>query len=46
NSRSGKLLRRLNFVVEGYARDYLCIAGKWEDHIMTSLTNNQTGRVG
>jgi ribosomal-protein-alanine N-acetyltransferase len=39
NARSGKVLRRLNFVVEGYARDYLRIAGRWEDHIMTSLTN-------
>ncbi|HYM00954.1 MAG TPA: ribosomal protein S5-alanine N-acetyltransferase [Blastocatellia bacterium] len=38
NARSGKLLRRLGFVVEGYARDYLKIAGRWEDHIMTSLT--------
>ncbi|HEY6328044.1 MAG TPA: ribosomal protein S5-alanine N-acetyltransferase [Blastocatellia bacterium] len=39
NARSGRLLRRLNFSVEGYARDYLRIAGKWEDHILTSLTN-------
>lgn len=39
NVRSGKLLRRLGFVVEGYARDYLMIAGKWEDHVLTSLTN-------
>ncbi len=36
NERSGKLLRKLGFVVEGYARDYLQIAGKWEDHILTS----------
>ncbi|HEX8709075.1 MAG TPA: GNAT family N-acetyltransferase [Pyrinomonadaceae bacterium] len=39
NERSGRLLRRLGFVVEGYARDYLLIAGKWQDHIMTALTN-------
>ena len=37
--RRDRLLRRLGFVVEGYARDYLMIAGKWEDHILTSLTN-------
>jgi ribosomal-protein-alanine N-acetyltransferase len=37
NERSGKLLRKLGFVPEGYARDYLKIAGKWEDHILTSL---------
>lgn len=39
NERSGKLLRRLGFTVEGYARDYLFIAGEWRDHIMTALTN-------
>ncbi|MDF2578216.1 MAG: ribosomal-protein-alanine N-acetyltransferase [Chlamydiales bacterium] len=39
NQRSGKLLRRLGFKVEGYAQDYLFINGKWEDHILTSITN-------
>jgi [ribosomal protein S5]-alanine N-acetyltransferase len=39
NERSGKLLKRLGFTVEGYARDYLNLNGKWEDHILTSLTN-------
>ena len=39
NQRSGKLLRKLGFVVEGYARDYLLINGQWQDHILTSLTN-------
>lgn len=42
NERSGKLLRRLGFVVEGYARDYLRIAGKWEDHILTSKISPYT----
>ena len=36
NERSGKLLRKLGFIVEGYARDYLKINGQWEDHILTS----------
>jgi ribosomal-protein-alanine N-acetyltransferase len=36
NERSGFLLKRLGFAVEGYARDYLEINGKWEDHILTS----------
>ncbi len=40
NERSGRLLRRLGFVVEGYARDYLFIAGAWRDHVLTSLTNS------
>ena len=39
NERSGGLLRRLGFVVEGYARDYLLLNGRWEDHILTSKTN-------
>lgn len=39
NERSGRLLKRLGFVEEGYARDYLMIAGQWQDHILTSLIN-------
>jgi [ribosomal protein S5]-alanine N-acetyltransferase len=39
NERSGKLLRRLGFNMEGYARDYLLIDGEWRDHILTALTN-------
>jgi [ribosomal protein S5]-alanine N-acetyltransferase len=39
NQRSGRLLRKLGFVVEGYARDYLQINGEWQDHILTSLIN-------
>jgi [ribosomal protein S5]-alanine N-acetyltransferase len=40
NQRSGRVLRRLNFAIEGYARHYLLINGTWEDHILTSLTNS------
>lgn len=39
NERSGVLLRRLGFTVEGYARDYLFINGAWRDHVLTALTN-------
>lgn len=39
NERSGRLLQRLGFEKEGYAKDYLKIAGRWEDHILTSRTN-------
>lgn len=40
NRRSGNVLKKLGFVVEGYARDYLMINDKWEDHILTSLINS------
>ncbi|KAF3891324.1 MULTISPECIES: GNAT family N-acetyltransferase [Nostocales] len=39
NRRSGNVLKKLGFVIEGYARDYLLIHEKWEDHILTSITN-------
>lgn len=41
NVRSGKVLKKLGFVAEGFARDYLFINGRWEDHILTSLTNDK-----
>lgn len=41
NERSGRVLRRLGFTVEGYARDYLLTGGRWRDHILTSLTNTK-----
>ncbi len=44
NERSGRLLRRLGFVVEGYARDYLFIDGAWRDHILTARTNPSAPR--
>jgi len=43
NERSGRVLRRLGFVVEGYARDYLFIGGAWRDHVLTSLTHPTYG---
>jgi ribosomal-protein-alanine N-acetyltransferase len=39
NERSGRVLRRLGFAVEGYARDYLFLNGAWRDGILVSLTN-------
>jgi ribosomal-protein-alanine N-acetyltransferase len=41
NARSGRLLRKLGFVPEGYARDYLYLAGAWQDHVLTALTNDR-----
>lgn len=37
NRRSAHVLRRAGFVVEGYARDYLLIDGRWEDHILAGI---------
>ncbi|MBL8519491.1 MAG: GNAT family N-acetyltransferase [Betaproteobacteria bacterium] len=39
NVRSGRLLQRLGFTIEGYAKDYLFIDGAWRDHILTSKVN-------
>jgi ribosomal-protein-alanine N-acetyltransferase len=39
NARSARVLDRLGFTIEGYARDYLYIAGAWRDHVLTSLTS-------
>ena len=49
NERSGRLLRWLGFVIEGYARDYMFVDGGWRDHILTSLTrpeNRPTSNAG
>lgn len=39
NQRSGRLLKRIGFTVNGFAPDYLYIAGQWQDHILTSFVN-------
>ena len=39
NKRSEALLKRLGFEREGYAKRFLQIDGKWEDHVLNSLIN-------
>jgi len=34
NAGSIRLLEKTGFVREGYARDYLCINGIWQDHLL------------
>lgn len=40
NERSGRLLARLGFEREGYARRYLHIDGAWRDHVLTARTRD------
>jgi [ribosomal protein S5]-alanine N-acetyltransferase len=40
NARSGRLLNRLGFRIDGYAKNYLYIDGDWRDHVLTSLIND------
>ncbi|MGI6244832.1 MAG: GNAT family N-acetyltransferase [Pseudochelatococcus sp.] len=37
NEPSIGLLEKVGFMREGYARQYLCIAGVWEDHFLYAL---------
>ncbi|RJG47971.1 GNAT family N-acetyltransferase [Motilimonas pumila] len=39
NTRSKQLLLKLGFEAEGFARDYLKVAGQWRDHYLYSLLN-------
>ncbi len=39
NERSGRVLARLGFQIEGRAPAYLRINGIWQDHILTALSN-------
>lgn len=39
--RSAKLLHRLGFEIEGYAKNYLLINNRWEDHILTAMSRKQ-----
>ena len=43
NTASANLLEKLNFKIEGRARHYLKINGKWEDHILTSKLSDVSG---
>jgi ribosomal-protein-alanine N-acetyltransferase len=41
NQRSAAVLQRLGFEVDGLARDYLLIGGRWRDHVLNSLVHRQ-----
>lgn len=44
NRRSIALLQRLGFQHEGLARQYLCINGRWEDHLLFAALKSDYGR--
>ena len=39
NHASAAVLRKLGFTVEGTAKDYLFVGGKWNDHVLNALVN-------
>lgn len=39
NTGSVKLLEKTGFLREGYAREYLCINGIWQDHLLYARVN-------
>jgi [ribosomal protein S5]-alanine N-acetyltransferase len=39
NRRSAAVLERCGFLIEGRAASYLRINGRWEDHVLTAITN-------
>lgn len=43
NGRSIKMLRRLGFEEEGFAKAYIQINGKWQDHVLFGLTVDSYG---
>jgi len=42
NAASLALLRRSGFTEEGYARDYLRINGRWQDHVLFAIIADET----
>jgi ribosomal-protein-alanine N-acetyltransferase len=43
NAASIGLLEKTGFVREGYAREYLCINGSWQDHLLFARLKDATG---
>ena len=40
NQASIRLLEKVGFRREGYARKYLCIDGRWQDHLLYGLVRD------
>jgi ribosomal-protein-alanine N-acetyltransferase len=39
NLASGRVLEKLGFTKDGFAKDYLLVNGRWADHVLTSKNN-------
>jgi ribosomal-protein-alanine N-acetyltransferase len=44
NAASIRLLEKVGFNREGYARSYLCIDGRWQDHLLYAMVNDDPRR--
>jgi ribosomal-protein-alanine N-acetyltransferase len=44
NAASIRLLEKTAFTREGYAREYLCINGTWQDHLLYARLKDDAGR--
>jgi [ribosomal protein S5]-alanine N-acetyltransferase len=44
NTASSRLLAKSGFVREGFAREYLCINGKWQDHLLFARLRDDPAR--
>ncbi|HWE74523.1 MAG TPA: GNAT family protein [Stellaceae bacterium] len=44
NAPSRGLLLKSGFTEEGYAREYLCIDGKWQDHVLFGILAHEWAR--
>jgi ribosomal-protein-alanine N-acetyltransferase len=44
NAASVRLLEKIGFTREGYARSYLCICDRWQDHLLYGLVSGD--RIG
>jgi ribosomal-protein-alanine N-acetyltransferase len=46
NAASIALLEKTGFTREGYARDYLCINGVWQDHLLYARLQSDLDKAG
>lgn len=45
NTASVRVIEKLNFVKEGYSKNYCKINGKWQDHLRFAIINNTSDDI-